>query len=164
MTPHEKDCKCTLCKAETAINALTNEEIAELPVWKAWEYAFPHGTVTEVASSMGLPPTTLESWTKNPESVATTGSDAGGRRGLGYEFISCLLFLNGVFSPGARFLLRYYSLKVGKGETIKGHKQMQAVMELAGEGKALADEARAFAERTRAFEEKIAAFSGMGKT
>lgn len=164
MLPHEKDCRCSLCKAEAAINVLSNEEVAELPVWKAWEYAFPHGTVTEVANSMGLPPTTLESWTKNPESVAVVGSDAGGRRGLGYEFISCLIFLNGVFSPGAQFLLRYYSLKLAKGETIKGHKQMQAVMELASEGKAIADEAKALAERASAFEGKIAAMNSMGKT
>lgn len=162
MLPHEKDCRCNLCKAEAAIKALSNEEIAELPVWKAWEYAFPYGTVTEVAGSMGLPPMTVQSWTVNPERI--TSNDPNGRRGLGYEFISCLLCLNGVFPPGAQFLLRYYSLKVATGETIKGHEQMQAVMELASEGKAIADEAEAIAEKARAFQEKIAAITSLGKT
>jgi hypothetical protein len=157
MTPHETNCRCSYCKAEAAINALTNDDIAELPVWKAWEMAMPHGTVTEVALSMGLPPTTLENWTQNPERAASNVSDPNGRKGLGYEMISFLLCLNGTFSPGARFLLRFYSLKLATGETIKGQKQIQAVMELASEARAIADEAHALEEKSRAFDAKLAA-------
>lgn len=161
MIPHEKDCRCVLCKAEAAINSLSDEQIAELPVWKAWEYAFPFGTVTEVAGSMGLPHMTVESWTVSPEKVSA--SDPNGRRGLGYEISSCLLGLNAVFAPGAQFLLRYYTLKVVKGQRIKGE-QMRAVLALADEARQIEDEARALEEKSRAFREKIAAITSMGKT
>jgi hypothetical protein len=164
MTPHDVNCRCSLCKAETAIKALTNEDIAELPVWKAWEMAMPHGTVGEVAGSMGLPPSTVERWTVNPEYISNNGADPNGRRGLGYEVIQFLLALNGVFSPGAQFLLRFCNLKVAYGEAIKGHEQMQAVLQLAEEADAIAEEARALEIKSRAFGEKLAAVINLNKT
>jgi hypothetical protein len=164
MTPHDINCRCSACKAEAAIKALTNEDIAELPVWKAWEMAMPYGTVVEVAGTMGLPHRTVESWTVNPEYISNNGADANGRKGLGYEVVQFLLALNGVFSPGAQFLLLFCSLKVAKGEAIKGREQMQAVLHLADEANAIAEEARALEAKSRAFGEKVAAVINLNKT
>lgn len=137
-------------KEIAAIQALTNEEIAELKLWEAMAFAMPYGVATEVAEAIGLPARTVQSWRVDPELVPTGSlrdNDPSGRRGLGYQFNLYLLALNGCFPPGAQFLLRYYALKLAKGQSIQGHERMKAVLHLENKMRELGEEMRSLVDQ-----------------